>query len=364
MKCLKIGIALIMILFYNVSFSQVALELDDNTYIEEVIKFGDKILIKTSRYYYKAGRDLIYYLEFTGTKVIPFTVNNESEIIQITNQNGSYYALTRTDSICKLYKLQNIQKQHWKRLHEITLYNHEEDLGLKMKDDKIIILTEEKIYHNLNNPTSLDTVNFSNITTERYTFSYDSPVEIFENEFFIGNSRGEFGGNLLHFIFDKEKKQLQCELMLRSNIHKITVLKEKVYFLETYRHMYYLGNDIYVSENKKVKTIFSQQGYEDGKIKCKVDKYGWKKTVNKMPVLSLHAHNNELYMLISGKGVFELDEKNKLIKKVATRQSKEILIEGSEPYIIDDEIMDFFIIDNQVYLVHSTPVIEVKELKE
>jgi hypothetical protein len=255
---------------------------DNNVSYHRFVKYGDKYLIKTLRYYYPERRSISKFYEYSDSLSKEFKIRDNSEITSIGENDNEYYCLLRNSSSTELLKTSK-SNINWISIYKIN--DNEEDYDLIVSNDKIIILSNTKLYHNLKNQAVIEPFDLSKFTCEKRIFSNHSVCYYSDNTLYIGNNHGEWGGNLLKISYDIRNNNFTCQNLLKANVIKIVPIRDCIYVLSLVQHLGGLSNTLYRIKNDKLEIVFSQNGYDE-KIDCKADLYNWKSIIDGMPILN------------------------------------------------------------------------------
>lgn len=364
---MKQTLVIIGILFSFQSFSQKIKEFDIDLWHKDIIKVAGNYLIQAEKYTHSTPRyKTEYYYSNNPSK--KFTIKKNAEIIKIEENEHSYFSLLRTDSCVELLRSPKTGAI-WTRI--LKTDENSEYFKLIVHHDSIIILSNNKIYHNLKDKNFFEVYNISDfkcskidgILSERNIVSHDSHYCFVDKTIYIGNDFGEWGGNFLAIKYNPETNKFSCQNLPIGNVRKIIRQKNSIYVLELLQHIWSTYNTVYKITGTKIDTIFSQNGSEFNPelrdIKCMKDSFGWAATVKTLPILSLENDRENIYMMIEKKGIYKLDKNNGLKFFKAFPIDKTIYTSNEIGLSGRLQPKDFRIIDNTFFIINQFSVLSI-----
>jgi len=342
------------------------MKFDNNLRYDKIVKLGDQTLLKTYRYNPKIRRDVYTFYDYKNDTIsTEFIVRDSCETISIAENDKNYYCLIRNKIAVEL--LQTSKKRiNWKTIY--TINDVEKDnYDLMISNKRIVILSNSRLYYKFKNKFKIQSFNDTWMTRYNRIY-YNHAFSYFLGDMlFIANDRGEFGGKLLRFQYDKRKDNFTYVEMINDNVKKIVLYKNELYAISLLEHMSLMYNTLYKINGDSIYTVYSQNNFNNSNNNLnnmKIDWYNWKDIVSGFPILSIETYNNSLYILIRKKGIYKLSENNNLeLVKPLDVDRYFTGHDGKISYSVRDIILNLQAIEGSLYLIHNVPIITKVGLK-
>lgn len=331
--------------------------------IGPVITIDNQLLVQYENYYAQERRYTTYYLSVKdGIFWDIFAIDPKYEIKSIKKDNDKYYAILWNHTDSCLAEKSSGQNDNWER---VLTFDNDNSKGFKLyaENGKVCIVSESKIYLNLDNTTFkvFDIPDFSGSDRIR-----EPSIAISKNNtIYFGNDFGEWGGNLYKVVYDSKKETLEYTKLIDSKIGKVVVTQnDEIYCLLSSAHGLSATTALYKINDDDVEIVFKKTTYalirpgmtfpDDS-----VDVYDWKNIIESNMIRDIVAFEDKLILLISNIGIYYINGNNELekIKDLPFFEEQYTVENSDSPYNVMNYIEQLSIEDNKLSVIYRLPLI-------